>query len=78
MSKNIDLALPVEQADKDLQITIPVNSEISVDNSKAGLYRATTSGHKWVGVAHHIHSHTSCCCFSTFETTSEKIIESYY
>ncbi|MBR4569589.1 MAG: T9SS type A sorting domain-containing protein, partial [Candidatus Riflebacteria bacterium] len=49
MSKNVDLALPVDQADKDLQITIPVNSEVSVDNSKAGLYRATTSGHKWVG-----------------------------
>lgn len=49
MSKNVDLALPVEQADKALQITIPVSSEVSVDNSKAGLYRATTSGHKWVG-----------------------------
>ena len=49
MSKNVDLALPVDQADKDLQITIPVNSEVSVDNSKAGLYRATISGHKWVG-----------------------------
>ena len=49
MSKNVDLALPVDQADKALQITIPVDGEISVDNSKAGLYRATTSGHKWVG-----------------------------
>ena len=49
MSKNVDLALPVDQADKELQITIPVDSEVSVDNSKAGLYRATTSGHKWVG-----------------------------
>ncbi len=38
MSKNVDLALPVEQADKALQITIPVSSEVSVDNSKAGLY----------------------------------------
>ena len=49
MSKNVDLALPVEQADKEIQITIPVSSDVSVDNSKAGLYRATTSGHKWVG-----------------------------
>ena len=49
MSKNVDLALPVDQADKELQITIPVDSEVSVDKSKAGLYRATTSGHKWVG-----------------------------
>ena len=49
MSKNIDLAIPVDQADKALQITIPISSEVSVDKTKAGLYRATTSGHKWVG-----------------------------
>ena len=49
MSKNVDLALPVEESSKDLQITIPVNSSVSVDNSKAGLYRTTASGQKWVG-----------------------------
>ncbi len=49
MSKNVDLAIPVDQADKSLGITIPVNSSVKVDNSKVGLYRATTSGHKWVG-----------------------------
>ena len=49
MSKNVDLALPVDQADKALQITIPVDNDISLDKTKAGLYRATTAGHKWVG-----------------------------
>lgn len=49
MSKNVDLALPVEQADKALEISIPINASVSYDSSKAGLYRATTSGHKWVG-----------------------------
>ena len=51
MSKNVDLALPVEKASKELEITIPVESSVSVDNSKAGLYRATTAGHKYVGPA---------------------------
>ncbi|MBQ3644363.1 MAG: hypothetical protein II961_07170 [Candidatus Riflebacteria bacterium] len=49
MSKNVDLALPVDQADKALNISIPISSDISLDKTKAGLYRATTSGHKWVG-----------------------------
>jgi flagellar hook assembly protein FlgD len=49
MSKNVDLALPVEQSDKALEITIPVDDTISNDSKKVGLYRATTNGHKWVG-----------------------------
>ncbi len=49
MSMNVDLALPVEQADKALEISIPVNCSVAYDTTKAGLYRATSSGHKWVG-----------------------------
>ncbi len=49
MSKSVDIALPVEQADKALGITIPIDNEINIDKTKAGLYRATTSGHKWLG-----------------------------
>ena len=49
MSQNVDLALPVDQADKGLEITIPIDTSVSVDFNKAGLYRAVTAGHKWVG-----------------------------
>ena len=49
MSQNVDLALPVEQADKALDISIPIDTSVSFKGSKAGLYRATTAGHKWVG-----------------------------
>ncbi len=49
VSHNVDLALPVEKADKAIEISIPLSSATGSDFSGAGLYRATSSGHKWVG-----------------------------
>lgn len=49
LSSNVDLAIPVDKSEKALDVSIPVNSSIKYDASKAGLYRATTSGQKWVG-----------------------------
>jgi len=49
VSQNVDVALPVEKADKAIEITIPVNMNAAAAPEKAGLYRSTASGHKWLG-----------------------------
>ncbi|HNX77698.1 MAG TPA: hypothetical protein PLM07_07540 [Candidatus Rifleibacterium sp.] len=49
ISHNVDLALPVEKAEKAIEISIPLNSPTKTDDKRAGLYRTTTSGHKWIG-----------------------------
>jgi len=48
ISRNIDVTLPVEKAEKALEISIPLNP-LSAGNSQAGLYRASGNGHKWIG-----------------------------
>jgi hypothetical protein len=49
VSQNVDVALPVEKADKAIEIRIPVNMNSAASSAKAGLYRSTSSGHKCQG-----------------------------
>ena len=49
MSRNVDVALPVEQTDKPIAITIPISTDAKFNEKKAGLYRATSAGQKYVG-----------------------------
>ncbi len=49
VSQNVDVALPVEKAEKAIEIDIPVSMTSGSAIARAGLYRAVSSGHKWVG-----------------------------
>ena len=49
ISANFDVGLPVEKAAVAIGIEMPVNLSSDSLKSKAGLYRVTTSGPKWLG-----------------------------
>ena len=47
ISSNFDVGLPTEKADVPVELEIPLNA--IVNQKKAGLYRVTSSGPKWLG-----------------------------
>lgn len=49
LSSNLDVGLPVEKADKAIRVELPISSDRDIPAAKAGLYRATTAGPKWLG-----------------------------
>ncbi len=49
VSSNLDVAFPATKANRRFGIEIPLHLTRSVEPGKAGLYRATTAGAKWLG-----------------------------
>lgn len=49
VSANFDIALPVEKAEKAIGVEIPVNISSEASRARAGLYRVTSAGPKWLG-----------------------------
>ena len=49
LSANVDLGLPVEKADKPVEVQIPLNLATACSEAKAGLYKVNGDNVKWLG-----------------------------
>lgn len=51
LSRNVDVTLPVAKAEAAIGIEVPLISDYACDSSRVGIYRATSSGARWIGSA---------------------------
>ncbi len=49
ISGNLDIALPVEKSAKAIGLEVPLRANREIPAGKAGLYRVTTAGPRWLG-----------------------------